>query len=50
MITWKFTPQARGQVYLRVYVKGIYTDSSGGTNRFTQAPVFIFNVQPPKGQ
>jgi hypothetical protein len=49
-ITWKFTPQASGQVYLWVYVKGIYAVSSTSTNRFTQAPVFIFNVQPPKGQ
>jgi len=49
-ITWKFTPQASGQVYLRVYVKGIYAVSSTSTNRITQAPVFIFNVQPLKGQ
>jgi hypothetical protein len=49
-ISWYFTPQSSGQVFLRVYIKGIYTVPSGGTNRFTQAPVFIFNVQPPKGE
>ena len=47
-ITWKFTPQVSGQVYLRVYVRGSYTDSSGNTNRITQSPAFIFNVKPPK--
>jgi hypothetical protein len=47
-ISWYFTPQASGRVYLRVYARGIYTTSSGSTNRITQAPVFIFNVLPPK--
>jgi hypothetical protein len=47
-ISWYFTPQGSGQVYLRVYVRGIYDTSSGGTNRITQSPAFIFNVRPPK--
>jgi hypothetical protein len=47
-ITWKFTPQVSGQVYLRVYVRGYYTDSAGNTQRITQWSVFIFNVEPPK--
>jgi hypothetical protein len=47
-ISWYFTPQGSGQVYLRVYARGIYTDSAGNTQRITQSPVFIFNVQPPK--
>jgi len=49
-ISWKFTPQVRGQVYLWTYVKAIYTLPSGVTSRFTVAPQFIFNVQPPRGQ
>ncbi len=48
-ISWYFTPQAAGQVILRVYVRGHYTDSTGADNRITQSPAFIFNVQPPKG-
>jgi len=47
-VTWNFTPQAEGQVFLRVYVRGTYTLSSGTSNRITQAPAFIFNVKPPK--
>jgi len=47
-ISWYFTPQASGQVYLRVYARGIYTTSSGDTNRITQSPAFIFYVNPPK--
>ena len=47
-ITWKFTPEAAGQVYLRVYVRGYYDTSSGGTDRITRSPAFIFNVKPPK--
>ena len=48
-ISWYFTPQATGQVYLRVYVRGFYTDSTGASNRITQSPAFIFNVVPSKG-
>jgi hypothetical protein len=47
-VSWYFTPQASGQVILRVYARGIYTTSSGDTNRITQSPAFIFNVKPPK--
>jgi len=36
------TPQVSGQVYLRVYVRGNYTD----TNRHTGSPAFLFNVLP----
>jgi hypothetical protein len=46
-ITWYFTPQAAGQVYLRVHVRGAYTSGSGA-NRITQSPAFIFNVKPAK--
>ncbi len=47
-ISWYFTPQTAGQVYLRVYVRGEYTLSSGATNRITRSPAYIFNVKPPK--
>jgi hypothetical protein len=47
-ISWYFTPQGSGQVYLRVYVRGIYTDSAGNTQRITQSPAFLFNVEPAK--
>jgi len=48
-ISWYFTPQAAGQVILRVYARGVYTTSSGASSRITQSPAFIFNVKPPKG-
>ena len=44
-ITWKFNPTVSGQVILRVYVRGIYTDSAGNTQRITQSPAFVFNVE-----
>jgi hypothetical protein len=47
-ISWYFTPQGSGQVFLRVYARGIYTDAAGNTQRITQSPAFIFNVNPPK--
>jgi hypothetical protein len=47
-ITWSFTPQVAGQVYLRVYVRGTYTLVSGYSYRITQSPAFIFNVKPAK--
>jgi len=47
-ISWYFTPQATGQVFLRVYARGGYTTSSSASNRITRSPVFIFNVKPPK--
>ena len=46
MLTWVFTPQISGQVYLRVYVRGNYTDSNGNANRITGSPAFLFNVLP----
>jgi hypothetical protein len=49
IVTWKFTPLISGQIYLRVYARGYYTEASGSTNRITRSPAFIFNVQPPKG-
>jgi len=45
-LTWVFTPQVAGQVYLRVYVRGNYTDSTGNANRITGSPAFLFNVLP----
>jgi hypothetical protein len=46
MLTWIFTPQVSGQVYLRVYVRGNYTDSDGSAKRITGSPAFLFNVLP----
>jgi hypothetical protein len=48
-ISWYFTPQASGQVFLRVYVRAFYTNSTGDSKRITQSPAFIFTVKPPKG-
>ena len=48
LVIWKFTPQAAGQVTLRVYVRGNYTDSANNARRITSSPAFIFNVKPPK--
>ena len=45
-LTWLFTPQAAGQVYLRVYVRGNYTDANGDPARITGSPAFFFNVLP----
>jgi hypothetical protein len=44
-ITWKFNPTVSGQVILRVYVKGFYTDTAGNSQRITDSPAFIFNVE-----
>ena len=46
-ITWKFNPQVTGQVILRVYVRGIYTDAYGNTQRITESPSFVLNVVAP---
>jgi hypothetical protein len=48
-ISWYFTPQGSGQVVLRVYVRGVYTDINGNSQRITDSPAFIFTVQPAKG-
>ncbi len=45
-ISWYFTPQVSGQVYLRVYVRGVYTDINGNSQRITDSPAFDFIVQP----
>jgi hypothetical protein len=47
-ITWKFNPTGSGQVYLRVYVRGIYPDANGVDQRITESPDFLFNVEPAK--
>jgi hypothetical protein len=44
-ISWYFTPQGSGQAYLRVYVRGIYTDFSGNSARITDSPAFLINVK-----
>jgi hypothetical protein len=44
-ISWYFTPQGSGQVYLRVYVRGIYTDFSGNSARITDSPAYLINVK-----
>jgi hypothetical protein len=46
VLTWVFTPQVQGQVLLRVYVRGNYTDANGNANRVTGSPAFLFNVLP----
>jgi LysM repeat protein len=45
-LTWVFTPQDSGQAYVRVYVRGHYTDSAGDDQRVTGSPAFFFNVLP----
>ena len=45
-LTWLFTPMVGGQTYLRVYVRGNYTDSNGNANRITGSSAFLFNVLP----
>jgi len=45
-LTWVFSPQVSGQLYLRVYVRGNYKDSNGNANRVTGSPAFLFNVLP----
>ena len=45
-LTWLLTPQDTGYAYLRVYVRGYYTDSSGATQRVTGPPAFLFVVNP----
>lgn len=48
-ISWYFTPQVSGLIFLRVYVRAFYTNSAGDSKRITQSPAFIFYVKPPKG-
>ena len=43
--TWVFTPHVSGSNYLRVYMRGLYTDSSGSASRITQSPAFLLNVR-----
>jgi hypothetical protein len=43
--TWVFTPHVSGSTYLRVYMRGLYTDASGNGNRITQSPAFLLNVR-----
>jgi LysM repeat protein len=45
-LTWVFTPHASGQAFVRVYVRGLYQDSYGYSQRITQSPAFFFNVGP----
>jgi hypothetical protein len=45
-LTWLLTPQDTGYAYLRVYVRGYYTDPSGNTQRVTGSPAFLFVVNP----
>jgi hypothetical protein len=44
-LTWVFTPHAIGGAQVRVYVRGLYTDYTGNTNRVTQSPAFFFVMQ-----
>jgi LysM repeat protein len=43
--TWVFTPHNRGSILVRVYVRGFYTDPYGASQRVTNSPAFVFNVQ-----
>jgi hypothetical protein len=43
-ISWKFRPNGTGQVILRVYVRGLYTDAAGTSQRITRSPAFFFTV------
>jgi hypothetical protein len=45
-LTWLFTPQVSGQTYLRVFLRGNYTDSNGNANRVTAAPAILIIVLP----
>jgi LysM repeat protein len=45
-LTWLITPRDSGYAYLRVYVRGFYTDSSGAAQRVTGSPAFLFVVNP----
>ncbi len=45
-LTWLITPQDSGYAYLRVYVRGYYTDSYGDSQRVTGSPAFLFVVDP----
>jgi hypothetical protein len=45
IFTWMFTPHVSGSTYLRVYMRGLYTDDSGNGNRITQSPAFLLNVR-----
>jgi LysM domain/NPCBM-associated, NEW3 domain of alpha-galactosidase len=45
-LTWLLTPQDTGYDYIRVYVRGFYTDSSGESQRVTASPAFLFVVNP----
>ena len=44
-LTWILTPHAIGGGQVRVYVRGLYTDSTGNTNRITQSPAYFFVMQ-----
>jgi uncharacterized repeat protein (TIGR01451 family) len=39
--SWRLTPLASGQTYVRVYVRGLY----GNTERVTQSPAYFFDVK-----
>jgi len=45
-ISWYFTPHGKGQIYLRVYLRGLYTDSAGASQRITDSPAYLINVVP----
>jgi LysM repeat protein len=44
--TWVFTPRVSGQTYVRVYVRGLYTDFAGLSQRITKSPAYFFCVAP----
>jgi LysM repeat protein len=44
-LTWVLTPRTLGGGQVRVYVRGLYTDYTGNTNRVTQSPAFFFVMQ-----
>jgi LysM repeat protein len=44
-LTWVLTPRTIGGGEVRVFVRGLYTDYTGNTNRVTQSPAFFFVMQ-----
>jgi hypothetical protein len=44
--TWQFIPQISGPAVLRVFARGLYTDSSGIPQRVAKSPALLFTVAP----
>lgn len=44
--TWKFIPRISGRTWVRVYVRGLYNQHYGYTDRVTNSSAFLFDVAP----